>query len=44
MHVQVPQVIMNLMFSYGGRDFTPPVLALRSVHSRGVGREADSKD
>lgn len=41
MYVQVPQVVMNLIFSYRGRDFSPQVPALKSIHSRGVGREAD---
>jgi len=44
MYVQVPQVVTNLIFSTSGRDLAPPVPALRSIHSRGVGKEAASED
>lgn len=44
MYVQVPQMVTNLVFSYSGKDFAPPVPALRSIHSRGVGREVASED
>ncbi|KAK4827897.1 hypothetical protein QYF61_022320 [Mycteria americana] len=31
---EVPQVVMNLIFSYSGKDFAPPVPVLRPIHSR----------
>jgi len=31
-YVQVPQVVMNLIFSHSGRDFAPPIHVLWSVH------------
>ena len=37
--VQAPQVLMNLLFTYGRRDFAPPAPILLSSHSRGVGTE-----
>jgi len=39
MYVQVPQVVLNMIFSYSGRDFAPPVPALWSIHLRDVGGE-----
>ena len=44
MHAQVPQVLTNRIFSSSGKDFAPPVPVLRSIRSRGVGREAASED
>ncbi|KAK4818982.1 LOW QUALITY PROTEIN: hypothetical protein QYF61_022649 [Mycteria americana] len=35
LYVQVPQVVVNLIFSYSGRDFAPPVPILWSIYSRG---------
>jgi len=40
----VPQVISDLIFSYSGRDFAPPVPTLRSIHLRGMEREIASED
>ncbi|KAK4816953.1 hypothetical protein QYF61_025776, partial [Mycteria americana] len=42
--LQVPQVVMNLIFSYRGRNFAFTVPALRSIHWRGVGGKAASED
>ena len=42
--VQVPQVVMNLIFSYSWRDFATPVLDLRSIHSRGLEKEVACED
>jgi len=44
MHVQIPQVVMNLIFSYSGRDFAPSIPILWFRHLRGVGREVASGD
>jgi len=44
MYIQVPQVVRNLIFSYSGMDFAPPVLILQSIHWRGMGREVASED
>lgn len=33
----VPQVVMNLILAYSGRDFALSILILLSIHSRGVG-------
>jgi len=43
-YVQVPQVVTNLIFSYSGRDFAPPLPILRSINSSGVGREVAGED
>ncbi|KAK4825906.1 hypothetical protein QYF61_003401 [Mycteria americana] len=37
-------MVTNLIFSYSGRVFAPPVPALRSIDSGGVGREDASED
>jgi len=42
--VHISAVVMNLIFSYNGRDFVPPGPVLWSVHSSGVGREVASED
>ncbi|KAK4806814.1 hypothetical protein QYF61_005610 [Mycteria americana] len=42
--VQVPQVVSNLNFSYEGRDFVPPVPALRFGDLRDVGREITTEN
>jgi len=39
LYVQVPQMVMNLIFFYSGKRFGPLVPILQSIHSRGVGRE-----
>lgn len=44
MYVQISQVAWNLIFSYSGKDFPPPVPALVSIHWRGVGGEVASED
>jgi len=44
MYVQVPQVVANLIFSYSGRSFAPPVPALQPIHFTGVGKEVASED
>lgn len=44
MYIQVPQVAMNLVFTYTGRDFAPHIPFLLSLHSRGVGREVVVED
>lgn len=31
-HVQVPEVVTNLIFSYSERDFILPSLILQSIH------------
>lgn len=42
-HVQVPEVVMNLIFSYHRRDFAPLVPILQSIWVGGVGREVTSE-
>jgi len=44
MYVQVPQVVMNPVFSYSGRAFAPLVPIWWSINSAGVGREVASED
>jgi len=44
MYVQVPQVVTNLVFSYSGRDFAPPVAVLWPICSIGAGREVAGED
>ena len=34
--VQVPQVVMNLIFSYSGRDVTSPIPSYQTKHLRAV--------
>lgn len=43
-HNQVLYIIMNLIFSYRGRDFPPPVPNLQSIHLRDVGGEIAIED
>ncbi|KAK4806815.1 hypothetical protein QYF61_005611 [Mycteria americana] len=43
-YLQVPQVVSNLNFSYEGRDFVPPVPALRFGDLRDVGREITTEN
>lgn len=42
--VQVPQVVPNLIISYGGGLCSPSPCALRSKHSRGLKREVTNED
>ena len=37
-------MVTNSMLSYSGKNFGPPVTILRSIQSRGVGREIASED
>lgn len=39
MYIQVPQVVMNQIFTYCGRHFGPPAPILLSIHSRDVKTE-----
>lgn len=38
MYIQVSQVVSNMIFSYDGCDFIPPVPTLQSIHWKGVWR------
>lgn len=38
-HVQVPQVVMSLIFSYSWSDFAPPAPLLQPIQSGGVGKK-----
>jgi len=44
MYVQVPQVVLNLVFCYSGKGFTPLVPILQSINCGGARREAASED
>jgi len=44
LYVEVPQLIMNLVFRYSGKGFTPLVPILQSIDSGGARREAASED
>jgi len=44
MYVQVPLVVMNLVFPYSESDFAPPVPIVRSIYSIGVGAEVASEE
>jgi len=44
MYVQVPQVVLNLVFLYSGRGFSPLVPILQSVNLGGARREVASED
>lgn len=39
-----PQVVMNLIMSYSGREFALTFSALRSIQEKGVGREVASEE
>jgi len=43
-YVHVPQVVSNLIFSYDGWDFIPPVPDLGFRDLRNLGRATDSEN
>jgi len=43
-YIQIPQVVLNLIFAYNGRDFILLVPALRLKDSRDVGRVPTSEN
>ena len=44
MHIQVPQLVTNLVFTYSGRGFSPLVPILQSIGWGGARREVASED
>jgi len=42
--VQVPQVVMNIVYPYGGRSFARLVPIVQSINLGGARREAASED
>jgi len=43
-YVQVPQVVLNLVFPYSGMDFAPLVPIFQSINRGRVRREVSSED